>query len=214
MKNSFGSQGLLTVGDRRFTIFGLGAVEKAFPEASTLPSRSRYSWKTCCGPRTDKMCEPRTSSPWRVAGRSGAEPRNRFYAQPHSPSGFHRRAGGSGLRRHARRDEANGRRPPPHQSPLARRAGHRSFGPGRCLWEQSRLSHERRDGVRAIASDTPFFAGARRHFATFSSFRPTRESSTRSTSSTWLASSSPMRVPSRFRSPTPTRSWALIRTRR
>ena len=37
MKNSFGSQGLLTVGDRRFTIFGLGAVEKAFPEASTLP---------------------------------------------------------------------------------------------------------------------------------------------------------------------------------
>ena len=37
MKNSFGSQALLTVADRRFSIFRLGALEKAFPEASTLP---------------------------------------------------------------------------------------------------------------------------------------------------------------------------------
>jgi aconitate hydratase len=37
MKNSLGSQALLTVGDRRFTIFRLGALEKAFPEVSTLP---------------------------------------------------------------------------------------------------------------------------------------------------------------------------------
>ena len=37
MTNSFGSQGPLTVGDRQFTIFRLGSVEKAIPEVATLP---------------------------------------------------------------------------------------------------------------------------------------------------------------------------------
>src|SRR5881396_3768616 len=37
MPNSFGSQATLKVGDRSFSIFRLGAVEKAYPEAARLP---------------------------------------------------------------------------------------------------------------------------------------------------------------------------------
>jgi aconitate hydratase len=37
MTNSFGSQGPLAVGERQFTIFRLGSVEKAIPEVATLP---------------------------------------------------------------------------------------------------------------------------------------------------------------------------------
>jgi aconitate hydratase len=37
MPNSFSSQGPLSVGDRRFTIFRLGSVAKAIPEVATLP---------------------------------------------------------------------------------------------------------------------------------------------------------------------------------
>src|SRR5260370_5140383 len=37
MSNSFGSQAVLRVADRDFTIFRLGAVEKSFPSAARLP---------------------------------------------------------------------------------------------------------------------------------------------------------------------------------
>ncbi|HXG11017.1 MAG TPA: aconitase family protein, partial [Gemmataceae bacterium] len=37
MANSFGSQAILRVGDRTYTIFRLDAIEKAFPQAARLP---------------------------------------------------------------------------------------------------------------------------------------------------------------------------------
>src|SRR5437870_6492091 len=37
MPNSFGSQAILTVGDRKFTIHSLAAVEKVIPNAARLP---------------------------------------------------------------------------------------------------------------------------------------------------------------------------------
>ena len=64
-------------------------------------------------------------------------------------AGFHRRAGGGRSRRHARRHEGARRRSQEDQSAGAGRSGHRPFGGGDLLRQQSGVQEERRRGIPA-----------------------------------------------------------------
>ena len=193
MKDSFKARTTLACGSNNFEIFSLAALKDR--NVARLP----YSLKILLenllrfedGVNVTRA-DIEALLNWDPKAR--AVLRDLLHAEPRDHAGLHRRAGRRRPRRDARGDDQARRQSRRDQSAVARRAGHRSLGAGRCL-RHARIRSRRtpRSSSSATPSATRSCAGARRRSATSRSCRRTPASCTRSTSSIWRASCSTRR---------------------
>ena len=188
--DSFGARSTLSVGGRELEIFRLGALQPRY-DVARLPYTLRVLLENVLR-REDGVTvtarDVEAVASWNAICR--ARERGQLQPGPRPPAGLHRRAGGRRPRRDARRrwpTSAATR----SGSTRSSRSSSSSTTPSRSTTSPpaSRSRATPSSSSSATASATPSSAGARGPSPTSRPSLPTRASATRSTSSSWRASS-------------------------
>ena len=186
LKDGCGSRSTLQVGGqmggREIHLARLDALERRGCDLSRLPFSLRILLENLLRTRGRRVRRRAATSRRWPSGTPRPSPASEiaFMPAPRAAAGLHRRARRRRPGRHARRDEAHGRRPDADQSAAAGRAGHRPLGAGRRVrHRQAPSTSTPSSSSSATASATPSCAGARTRSTTSASCRPTPASSTR-----------------------------------
>ncbi len=149
MPNSFDSLATFKVDDRTYRYYRLDALSGQGVDLARLPFSLKILLENLLRNEDDVTVTKDDILGLAELGPEGdPQPRDRLPAEPGPAPGLHRRAGGRGPRRDARRHAADGGRPEEDQPAPAGRAGDRPLGPGRRGRDLARVRHQRRAGVQ------------------------------------------------------------------
>ena len=215
--NSFDARAELALGDRRFEIFRLDALQARF-DVARLPFSLKILLENLLRTEGNGSVDGGRHRGARALGRRAPSRASRSRSRRRACCCRTSPACRSVVDLAAMRDAiaAMGGDPREDQPARAGRARDRPLGAGRRVRHRATRSRATPSASSsATPSATRSCAGASRRSSASRSCRPTPASCTRSTSSTSRAScSSPTAAAARCRSPTPTRSSAPTRTRR
>ena len=147
--NSFDARADLEVGGRTYEIYRLDALQRSH-DVARLPYSLKVLLENLLRNEDGVGVRREDIEALACVGRERrALPGDGLHARARADAGLHRRPGGGGPRRHARRDGRHGRRAVEDQPARARRARHRPLGAGRRVRHARRVRPQRREGVRA-----------------------------------------------------------------